>query len=218
EEASFKENELEEIDAELKMLNNSEEIKHALSKVYFELRESESPIVHQLKTLSNLLQGFSSFHPQLPELTLRLQSAQLEVQDIAGDIDSISNHINYSPEKIEQLNDRLALGHKLLKKHGVKTTVELLGIQKQFEEKLRAVLNIEDEIRNKEKIVAETRHALSVQAKKISDARHKQAKPLDEKINKLLAQVGMPNAKIRVEVKDEIELNSFGMNSIEFLF
>ena len=218
EEASFKENELEEIDAELKMLNNSEEIKNALSKVYFELKESESPIVQQLKSLSNQLQGFSSFHPQLPELIQRLQSAQLELQDVAGDLDSVSNHINYSPEKIEQLNDRLAFGYKLLKKHGIKTTAELLAIQQQFEEKLQAVLNIDDEIKTKEKIVVETGHALSLRAKKISEARHKQVKPLEEKVNKLLAQVGMPNAKIKVEIKDEVELNAFGMNSIEFLF
>jgi DNA repair protein RecN (Recombination protein N) len=59
---------------------------------------------------------------------------------------------------------------------------------------------------------------LSLQGKTISGRRHKQVKPLEEKVNKLLAQVGMPNAMIRVEVKDEVELNTFGMNSIEFLF
>jgi DNA repair protein RecN (Recombination protein N) len=218
EEASFKENELEDIDAELKMLNNSEEIKSALSKVYFELKESENPIAQHLKALSNQLQGYSSFHAQLPELIKRLQSSQLELQDIASDIDNISNHINYSPEKIEQLNDRLTLGYKLLKKHGVKTTNDLSGIQKQFEEKLQAVLNIDEDILQKEKIVVETGHALSLQAKKISDARHKQSKPLEEKVNKLLVQVGMPNAKIKIEIRDEIELNSSGSNSIEFLF
>jgi len=217
-EASFRENELEETDAELKLLSNAEEIKSALTKVYFELKESESPVVNQLKVLSNQLQVYSSFHPQLPELIQRLQSAQLELQDIAGDLDSVSGNINYSPEKIEQLNERLSHGYKLLKKHGVKTTAELLVIQKQFEEKLQAVLNIDDEIKNKEKIVVETKHALSQQAQKISDGRHKQVKPLEEKVNKLLAQVGMPNAKIKVEIKDEVVLNAFGKNSIEFLF
>lgn len=217
-EASFKENELEETDAELRMLNNSEGIKNALSKVYFELKESENPIVNHLKSLANQLQGFSSFHPQLPELIKRLQSSQLELQDIASDLENLSNHINYSPEKIEQLNERLTLGYKLLKKHGLKTTAELLVIQKQFEEKLQAVLNIDEEIAQKEKIVVEARHVLSVQARKISDARHKQTKPLEEKVNKLLAQVGMPNAKVRIEIKDEPALNSFGINSIEFLF
>ena len=217
-EAGFRENELEETDAELKMLNNSEEIKSALSKVYFELKESESPVVNQLKVLSSQLQVYSSFHSQLPELVQRLQSAQLELQDIAGDLDSISDHIDYSPEKIEQLNERLSLGYKLTKKHGVKTTNELLIIQKQLEEKLQAVLDIDDSIQQKEKELTTTYKKAAELANEISEARKKQVRPLEEKVNKLLVQVGMPNAKIKVEIKDEFELNSFGKNSIEFLF
>jgi DNA repair protein RecN (Recombination protein N) len=217
-EAGFRENELEETDAELKMLNNSEGIKSALSKVYFELKESESPLVSQLKGLSNQLQVYASFHPQLPELIKRLQSAQLELQDVAGDLNSISDHINFSPEKIEQLNDRLSLGYKLMKKHGVKTTNELLAIQSQLQEKLQAVLNIDDNIQQKEKELSATYKSALQLANEISEARKKQIKPLEEKVNKLLAQVGMPNAKIRVEIKDEDELNSYGKNSIEFLF
>ena len=217
-EAGFRENELEETDAELKMLNNSEEIKSALSKVYFELKESESPVVGQLKVLSNQLQVYSSFHPQLPELVQRLQSAQLELQDIAGDLDSISDHINHSPEKIEQLNERLSLGYKLMKKHGVKTTNELILIQNQLQEKLQAVLNIDDSIQQKEKELGTTYYKALELANEISEARKKQIKPLEEKINKLLGQVGMPNAKIKAEIKDEVDLNAFGKNSIEFLF
>jgi len=217
-EAGFRENELEETDAELKMLNNSEGIKSALSKVYFELKESESPVVNQLKVLSNQLQVYASFHPQLPELIKRLQSAQLELQDVAGDLNSISDHINFSPEKIEQLNDRLSLGYKLMKKHGVKTTNELLAIQNQLQKKLQAVLNIDDNIQEKEKELAATYKKALELANEISEARKKQIKPLEEKVNKLLAQVGMPNAKIKVEIKDEDVLNSYGKNSIEFLF
>jgi len=217
-EAGFRENELEETDAELKMLNNSEGIKSALSKVYFELKESESPVVNQLKVLSNQLQVYSSFHPQLPELIKRLQSAQLELQDVAGDLNSISDHINFSPEKIEQLNDRLSLGYKLMKKHGVKTTNELLAIQNQLQEKLQAVLNIDDNIQQKEKELTTTYKSALQLASEISEGRKKQVKPLEEKVNKLLAQVGMPNAKIKVEIKDEDALNSYGKNSIEFLF
>ena len=79
EEAGFRENELEETDVELKMLNNSEEIKSALSKVYFELKESESPVVNQLKVLSNQLQVYSSFHPQLPELDKKITICSIRI-------------------------------------------------------------------------------------------------------------------------------------------
>ena len=217
EEASFKENELEGIDRELKMLSNAEGIKSVLSKTYFELKENEMPVVQQLKILLNQLTPFSSFHPDLPALLQRLQSAQIELQDIAGDVDRISSHINYDPQKIEQLNERLSLGYKLQKKHGVNSTNELLSIQKLLSEKLQAVMNIGETIQQKEKEMAVLQQQVTQQAIKISANRNKEVKSLEDKINKLLVQVGMPNAKIKIEIKP-VELNFYGSDGIEFLF
>lgn len=217
EEAAFKENELEETEAELKLLNNSEGIKAALAKTYFDLRESEMPLVQQLKILLNQLNVYSSYHPDLPALLQRLQSAQVELQDIADDVDRISNHINYDPDRIEQLNERLSLGYKLQKKHGVSSTAELLAIQKELEEKLQAVLNIEETIQQKEKETNRLRAEAKKTAEKITAGRNKQVKPLEDKVNKLLAQVGMPNAKLKVLVQPA-DLSSSGADAIEFLF
>lgn len=218
EEAGFKENELEDIDAELKMLNNAEGIKGALNKVYFELQESESPLVQQIKSLSNQLNTYQSFHHDLPVVSHRLQSIQIELQDVADEVGRISDHVNYDPEKIEQLSERLSNGYKLLKKHGVQTTNELLLIQQQLEEKLQAVLNIEEAIQQKEKESNRLKEEATKLAKKISEARQKQIKPLEDKVNKLLTQVGMPNARLKVDNKNETELNQYGIDKIEFLF
>jgi DNA repair protein RecN (Recombination protein N) len=83
---------------------------------------------------------------------------------------------------------------------------------------LQTVLNIDDSIQQKEKQLSTVYKKAVDLANEISGERKKQVKPLEEKVNKLLAQVGMPNAKIKVEIKDEDELNSYGMNRIEFLF
>ena len=216
-EAGFTENELEKIDVELKMLNNAEGIKGALTNVYFEMQESEHPVVQRLKILLSQLQQYSSYHPELPVLLQRLQSSQIELQDIANELGRISNHINYDPEKIEQLNERLSAGYKLLKKHGVQTTHELLQLQKQLEEKLQAVLNMDQTIQQKERELLKTHHHASELAQKISENRHKQIKGLEENVNKLLIQVGMPNAKMKVEIKT-VELNWNGIDSVDFLF
>jgi DNA repair protein RecN (Recombination protein N) len=88
----------------------------------------------------------------------------------------------------------------------------------QLEEKLQAVLNIDEEIQKKEKAFAESRQALFRLANNISEARKKQVKPLEEKVNKLLAQVGMPNAMIKVKVEIKDELGPYGADEIEFLF
>ncbi|HMU45335.1 MAG TPA: DNA repair protein RecN [Chitinophagaceae bacterium] len=217
EEAGFRENEMEEIDTELKTLNNAEEIKDVLNKAYFELSESENPLVQQLKSIQNLLSAFNSSHPDMPGLLQRLQSAQIELQDVAGELGKISDKVNHDPEKIEQLSDRLSLGYKLQKKHGVNSTNELLEIKKQLEEKLRAVHDVDDLILKKEKEGKRLFEEASVLAEKISTGRKKQIKPLEEKVNKLLAQVGMPNAKLKVELTIG-DLNSSGADTIEFLF
>ena len=217
EEAVFKKNELEEIDAELKLLNNSEGIKAALNKVYSELKENETPVVQQLKVLLNQLNIYSSYHTDLPALLQRLQSAQIELQDIADDVDRISNHINYDPKRIEQLNERLSLGYKLQKKHNVNSTNELIAIQKQLEEKLQAVLNIDEAIQKKEKESNRLFNESTKLAGKISDNRQKQITPLETKVNKLLVQVGMPNAKLKVDIQTA-ELNLSGTDNIDFLF
>ncbi|TAL50103.1 MAG: DNA repair protein RecN [Chitinophagaceae bacterium] len=218
EEAGFKENELEDGDAELRLLSNAEGIKAILSKVYSDLQEGESPVVQQLKILLNQLQTYSSYHPGLPVLLQRIQATQIELKDIAEEIDNISNHVNYDPKRIEQINERLSLGYKLTKKHGVKTTNELLQIKTELEEKLQAVLNMDEIIQQKEKETTGLLNEALRLAEKISEGRKKQSKPLTDKVNKLLNQVGMPNAKLKVEIKDEVELNAFGKNSIEFLF
>jgi DNA repair protein RecN (Recombination protein N) len=218
EEAGFKENEIEELDAELKLLSNSEGIKEVLSKACYELKESETPLVQKLKILSNQLQAYSSFHHGLPAIVQRIQSAQIELQDIADETSSISDHINYDPQKIDRINQRLSAGYKLLKKHGVKTTNELLEVHRQLAAKMQAVLNIDEQLRQKEKETMESRDIAFQMAATISKGRRKQIKPLEEKVNILLTQVGMPNAGLRAEIGDLHSLNDYGFDAIEFLF
>ena len=141
-EASFSENELETIDADLKMLSHAEGIKGVLTKVYYELEESETPVVQQLKSLLQQLNNFSSYHPDLQSILQRLQAVQIELKDIADEVDRIGGQVNYDPARIEELNERLSLGYKLQKKHGVNSTSELLAIHQQLKEKLQVVHDI----------------------------------------------------------------------------
>ncbi|HEY6956668.1 MAG TPA: DNA repair protein RecN [Flavisolibacter sp.] len=217
EEANFKENELEDLDLELKMQTNAEGIKNALSKAYYELEEGEEPIIRQLKSMINSLQQYSEIQTDIPNLVQRIQSAYIELQDIADETDRINNHVNSDPETIERINERLSLGYRLFKKHGVKTTKELLDIKAQLADKLQAVLNIDDAIVNAEKAFAQLIAKAEEQATKISEARRKQLKPLETQVNKMLVQVGMPNARIKVSI-EKGNLSPGGCDEIDFLF
>ena len=216
-EAGFRENELEDLEQELKMLTNAEGIKNALAKAYYELEEAEEPLIRQLKGITSQLQQFAELHPELPALVQRLQSSYIELQDIADETDRISNHVSSDAASMEKINERLSLGYRLLKKHGVKTTNELLQIQKGLNEKLQAVLNIDDAI-----TAAEKNHGILLAraedlASKISAARKAQIKPLEQQVNKMLARVGMPNARLKLEVNKAV-LGIYGFDDVLFLF
>jgi DNA repair protein RecN (Recombination protein N) len=217
EEAGLKENELESIDTELKLLSNAEGIKGALNAVNYELQESDSPVVQQVKKICNQLHNYSSYHPELPALISRLQSAQIELQDIADEVDRISSEVNYDPEKILQLNERLSIGYKLQKKHAVQSTNELIQIRNELEKKLEAVMNIDEQIQQKEKEAGKLLGDAKQLTTTLTSGRTKQVKPLETKVNKLLAQVGMPNAVLKVEIRP-CELNVYGGDMVEFLF
>lgn len=216
-ELNLQENELENLDLELKTLSNSEGIKGALNKVYHELKESEQPIVTALKQLSNQLHAFASYHAELPTIIARLQSNQIELQDIADEVERLNDHIIFDEKRIAIIDEKMAVGYKLLKKHGVQTTNELITIQHVLEQKLQAILNIDDAIAAKEKETAHLYNEALQKATSISVARQQQIKPFEEKVNRLLFQVGMPNARLKVELK-ETDLQLFGKDAIEFLF
>jgi len=216
-EAGFKENELEDLEQELKTQTNAEGIRMALGKTYHGLEESEEPIIRQLKSMVNALQPYSDLHTDIPSLIQRLQSAYIELQDIADETDRISNHISADPALIDKINERLSLGYKLLKKHGVKTTEELLSIKVQLQEKLQAVLNIDDEIAAIEKTYNQLMQQAEEASAQISKARQAQVATLEKKVNVMLAQVGMPNARLQVAISRG-NLCETGFDEIEFLF
>ncbi len=200
--AAFSNNELEELDAEINLLSNAESIKAVLTKAYHGLKESDQPIVPELKIIANQLQGYGSSHPDILVIVQRLQSVQIELNDISEEIERLNDHVIYDPKRIDQINERISLGYKLLKKHGVKTTTELLAVLAQLETRLKAVLNIDETIAASQKEARELVKEASLVAEKISGNRRLQVKPLEEKVNALLLQVGMPNANLRIEMKN----------------
>lgn len=217
EEAAFRDNELEDADAELKMLNNAEGIRAALEKLSWSLEDGETPMVQQLKTLIQQLQPWSSMHSGLESIITRLTSLQIELKDIAGETAHISRAVNNDPQKLEQLNERLSLGYKLMKKHGVQTTHELLGIRDALAVKLQDVQSLQEQIAEKEKERKKLEAKAQALGKDIAEGRKAVLKPLEKKVNTLLAQVGMPNARLKAETKT-VALYEYGIDHVDFLF
>lgn len=217
EELNLQEKELENLDAELKLLSNAENIKQQLGGIYFELKNSEQPLVQQLKILQQRLNHLQEFHPDIKDLHQRLASSIIELQDIGDELENMDGGIQYDAERIQTVNDRIAAGYKLMKKHSVTDTAGLLRIKEELETKLDAVVNLGNEIGLLQKEAAALLNSSESVAKEISANRHAQVKPFVQKVNKLLAQVGMPNAQLKVEILPGA-LSATGSDEISFLF
>jgi len=217
EELSLKENELELLDAELKILNNAENIKQQLSAVNVVLKESDQPIVQQLKVLQQKLKALEQYHTDIEPITKRLASSTIELQDISDELEQLESKVHLDDQRVSIINERLSSGYKLLKKHGVQETAQLIAIHQSLQEKLQSVLNVASSIESLEKEQTKLYDACLQTASKISSNRQGQIKSFVSKVNQLLAQVGMPNAEIKVQLTPA-PLTAVGIDDIAFLF
>jgi DNA repair protein RecN (Recombination protein N) len=217
EDANLKPNELEELDQELILLNNAEHIKTVLETSSNALNLADEPIVPLLKTMHQQLKSLTHLHPAVEPVAQRLLSTQIELADIANELETINDRIQLNPQRLLIVNDRIATGYKLLKKHQVTTTEQLLQLQNELSNKLLAFSNIDDSILQKEKELNELKIATQLLGETITNNRKKVAPQIEIKTGQLLKQVGMPNAAIKIKITDT-DLQPYGTSNIEFLF
>ncbi len=213
----LQENELEQLEIDLKFMENAAEIKAQLSQSIHALDESDQPIVQQIKQIANNLESIAKFQQDFEPLLERLKAAQIELADIASELNTWQDKIDFDAAKIASIQERLSQGYHLQKKHKVQSTAALLEIQQGLSKDLEAVLHIDEAIETYTKKVAAAEKAISALANDLSDKRKKQAVPFTKQVNTLLKQVGMPNAQLKVQI-DAVPFNQFGIDKIDFLF
>lgn len=216
-EAAFRPDELENIAQELKLLSQAENIGNMLAMASHVLKNGEQPVTAQLKHLVQQLSAYTAMHPLLASLGQRLQAVQIELNDIADELENLQDEISFDEERMQLLTDRLNLGYKLQKKHGVHSTADLLAVQAALEEKLQHVFDTANLIAEKEKEIQQLQESLTLQAEEISAQRIRAAGPFLEKVNELLQQVGMPNASVKLSIQ-KADLNEWGCDDIALLF
>ena len=211
------ENELEQLEIDLKFMENAADIKTQLTQSIYTLDESDQPIVQQIKQIANNLEGIAKFQNDFDPLLARLKAAQIELADITSELQTWQDKMDFDASKISTMQERLSQGYHLQKKHKVQSTAALLELQEALSKDLEAVLHIDEAIETYTKKVAATEKDLSTLAADLSDQRTKQATPFAKQVNHLLHQVGMPNAQLKVQL-DKVPFNQFGIDKIDFLF
>ena len=216
--AAFKADEQEKLESELELLNNSENIKRGLVTSYHLLSEEEVSAVSLIKESSSQLLGIEKFNSAYEQLSERLKSVLIEVKDIAQEISGFEQDIVFNPSRIEDINSRLDTIYTLQQKHRVNSLQELLAVQEELSNSLQKLLNSDEEIDQLEQLIAEFVKDLSKMASALSANRAKAIAKAEEQVSKTLTQVGMANAKIKIEQTVAADLNKDGKDVISLLF
>lgn len=217
-EAQLTEGEQEELEQEADVLSHAEEIKAGLYRASNLLNGDEAGVLSQLKEMMHSLSGLMSVYQPAEELTQRLESSYIELKDIAQEAASQEEQVEYNPQRMEEVNERLNLIYTLEKKHRVESVEELLLLQQRFEAKLAILNDGDDRIESLKQQVEEQLQQVVAQANRLSQVRQEAARGIEKEIVERLALLGMPNVRFQVEIGQRKEPGSHGMDTVNFLF
>lgn len=216
--ADLKDGEQEELESESETLEHAEEIKAALFSALGNLQSDEgADAVQMVKQCIAQLNGVSKVFSASEELASRLESCYIELKDIAGEIESQAEDVEYNPQRLDFVNDRLNVIYSLQKKHNVDTIGELLELQKGLEEKLERIDNSDEYIEElRQKRDAQYAKALDI-ASQLSATRKAVATKVEKAMVEKLLPLGMPNVRFVVAFEEE-PLGVNGIDKVQFLF
>ena len=219
--AQLKEGEQEELEEESETLEHAEEIKSSLYAAADHLQSStdRTDVLGLLKQGLSELHSIASVYSSADELAERIDSCYIELKDVANELESQADDVEYNPNRLEKVNDRLSTIYTLQKKHGVETVEELLALQASLEEKLMRITNSDDFIDElRQKMEAQKEKALTL-AKQLSKERKEVAKKVEKEMEKRLLPLGMPNVQFKCSVvANPSALTSTGFDQVQFLF
>lgn len=203
-------------------LSHAEDIKIALSGIDVLLNgddsESSVGVIDALRRTSQTMQQIAKVYPSIEDYQQRLESVVIEVKDIAGDIESLAEDVEYNPARLQEVTERLDTLFSLEQKHHVGSAEELIVLAEDIRSQLSLLTNSEDNIKElRQQIQTETEQAKKL-AEKLSTGRLKAAKQVEKLVAEALVAMDMPAAKFSADVTKSEELLPSGMDNVTFLF
>lgn len=195
-EANLTETEQDELENELDTLSHAEEIKNALFQTSDLLQEGENNLLGQLRTCIQLLHGQAEVFNKAKELADRLDSSYIELNDIADDIGRYAEEVDFNPERLTFVNDRLNLIYTLEQKHHVSTVAELIALQEDINRRLQSLNTSDERLRELDDALNGCTKQLQKTAATLSESRQEAAKHLTENLKERLTDLGMPHTEL----------------------
>lgn len=222
-EAQLQDGQQEELEQESEMLSHAEEIKSALYAADQQLSGDEQNIVQSLRQVEQQLNGIEDVYPQAREMTERLASLHIELKDVAQEISSQMDNVEFSPARLETINTQLDTIYRLQQKFHVETIAELLTLQKQLATQLEQIDNSDEELAEREATVKKQAERCLKLAEELTRLRKKAATTVQKEMEKRLVPLGIPNVRFEISFKEQgdmsaEQLTERGADKIQFLF
>lgn len=216
--ARLAEGEQEELEQEQETLSHAEEIKGSLYKITSLLDGDEQGGLQLIKEALSTADALESFYPKAGEIAERLRTAYIDLNDLASETDVLKEDVEFNPDRLEWVDDRLNTLYSLQQKHHVSTVEELIAIRDKYAAQLQEIGSFEEQIAELEQQVEASRRELLQQAAVLSGQRKVAAGAMAEQLVKMILPLGMPNTRFRVDVLPKEEPGPDGMDDIRFMF
>ncbi len=217
-EANLQDGEQEELEEEQDLLSHAEDIKGGLLAIAEGLNGEGESVVSILKQMSQRADNLVNVYPQLSEIADRLNTDLIDLKDIADEVSDKGERVNFDPERLAWVEERLSTIYSLEKKYDCDSVAQLIALRDSLADKMLHLDNNDDEIAELE--ASEKR--LSAETKRLADlvtaSRKKAAGSFESKLISKVAYLGMPNVRFKVEISPLKAFSPSGIDNIRFLF
>lgn len=217
-EAELQEDEQAQLEQEAETLSHAEDIKAGLYKIDQVMSSDEGSLLSATKECMQTLQNIAKVYPPAQEWTNRMGSCYIELKDLSHDISNAQEEIEFNPNRLNFVNERLNLIYSLQQKHHVQTVEELIALADEYRKQLNAITSFDERIAELEGQKNTLYNQVLGQSKVLTKLRTQASKDIERQMQSFLIPLGMPNARFMVELSSRKEPNSKGMDSVAFLF
>ena len=209
--------EQEDLEREREILSNMTSIKETLYSALEALTNGKSNVLSLLNNAVDDCEDLENVLEDENNLTERLETARIEIQDIAETLSQYDSNLNADPQELERIEDRLNKIYSLEHKHKVSTVDELIAIRDNLQKRLDTIDNSDYAIEQLEKQAKQAYKMALSAAKEISKHRQDEANSFAKLLKERALPLGMKNLQCEIKITP-IEISSTGIDKIEFLF
>ena len=217
-EAQLQEGEDQELEEEQKTLEHAEEIKSDLSQASDCLSGDPYNVISSIKNACNQLTHASRVFAPAEELASRLESCLIELKDISTEVDGLCEEVEFNPNRLDFIEERLSTIYNLERKHHVESVAELLQIQEDLQRKVNNIENSDENLETLQQALKEQLDKIVKMAEKLSAKRKKAALQVQKTMVDTLVPLGIPNVNFSIDISTTAEPGPSGMDHVTFLF